>query len=134
MSNLKPCPFCGGVAKLKAPGYEHYSPCWVKCTQCGAEGPTKSSEEKAEKGWNERAQEDKWIPVKEKLPDKDGRYLVCDGGAVLEACFSPTGQLRRNQNGEFYRLPSWSTTDCYESEDLDHVTHWMPLPEPPEGE
>ena len=76
----------------------------------------------------------KWIPVKEKLPDKEGRYLVCDGGDVLEACFSPTGQLRRNQNGGFDRLPSWSTTDCYESEDLDHVTHWMPLPEPPEGE
>lgn len=76
----------------------------------------------------------KWIPVEEKLPDKDGRYLVCDGGDVLEACFSPTGQLRRNQNGGFDRLPSWSTTDCYESEDLDHVTHWMPLPNPPEGE
>ena len=119
---------------MKAPGYEHYSPCWVKCAQCGAEGPTKSSEKEAEKGWNERAQEDKWIPVEEKLPDKDGRYLVCDGGNVLEACFSLTGQARRNQNGGFDRLPSWSTTDCYESEDLDHVTHWMPLPCPPEGE
>lgn len=77
-------------------------------------------------------EQSKWIPVEEKLPDKDGRYLVCDGGDVLEACFSPTGQLRRNQNGGFDRLPSWSTTDCYESEDLDHVTHWMPLPNPPE--
>lgn len=67
----------------------------------------------------------KWIPVEDRLPDKEGRYLVCDGGDVLEACFSLTGQLRR---------PEWSTTDCYESEDLDHVTHWMPLPNPPEGE
>lgn len=67
----------------------------------------------------------KWISVEEKLPDKDGRYLVCDGGDVLEAQFYLTGQLRR---------PEWSTTDCYESEDLYHVTHWMPLPEPPEGE
>ena len=65
----------------------------------------------------------KWIPVEEKLPDKEGRYLVCDGGDVLEAQFYLTGLLRR---------PEWSTTDCYESEDLDHVTHWMPLPEPPE--
>ena len=67
----------------------------------------------------------RWIPVEEKLPDKEGRYLVCDGGDVLEAQFYLTGQLRR---------PEWSTTDCYESEDLDHVTHWMPLPCPPEGD
>lgn len=73
----------------------------------------------------EEAERPKWIPVEDRLPDKDGRYLVCDGGDVLEACFSPTGQLRR---------PEWYTTDCYESEDLYHVTHWMPLPEPPEGE
>lgn len=65
---LLPCPFCGGVAELKAPGYEHYSPCWCKCTQCGAEGPVKSSELEAEKGWNERGQEDKWISVKDRLP------------------------------------------------------------------
>ena len=78
--------------------------------------------------------ESEWISVKDRLPDKDGRCLACDGGDVLEACFSPTGQLRRNQSGGFDRLPSWSTTDCYESEDLDHVTHWMPRPEPPEGD
>lgn len=80
----------------------------------------------------EEEEQPQWIPVEDRLPDKDGRYLVCDGGDVLEACFSPTGQLRRNQNGGFDRLPSWSTTDCYESEDLNHVMHWAPLPEPPE--
>lgn len=54
MNNLKSCPFCGGIAKLNAPDYEYYSPCWCKCTRCGAEGPTKSSKLEAEKGWNER--------------------------------------------------------------------------------
>jgi len=58
MNNLKSCPFCGGVAKLNAPGYEHYSPYWCKCTRCGAEGPTKSSELEAKKGWNERVQDE----------------------------------------------------------------------------
>lgn len=61
---MKLCPFCGGIAKLNAPGYRYYSPCWCKCTQCGAEGPTKSSELEAEKGWNERAQKeqiDTWL-------------------------------------------------------------------------
>ena len=58
MTNMKRCPFCGGVAKLYAPGYEYYSPYWCRCTQCGAESPTKSSELEAEKGWNERVQDD----------------------------------------------------------------------------
>lgn len=57
MNNLKLCPFCGGVAKLNAPGYKYYSPYWCKCTQCGAEGPTESSELEAETGWNKRIQD-----------------------------------------------------------------------------
>lgn len=85
---LKPCPFCGGVAELKMPGYEHYSPCWCKCTRCGAEGPTKSSEFEAEKGWNERIQDDVerapivggWISVKDRLPpEKETIFARCKG-------------------------------------------------------
>ena len=44
-NELKPCPFCGGVAQLT-----HKSECWghgmnidehfVKCTQCGCKGKT----------------------------------------------------------------------------------------------
>lgn len=62
MIKLKPCPFCGGNAKLMAPGYKHYllhrySPHWCKCTQCGAEGPVKASDSEAVEGWNKRAEE-----------------------------------------------------------------------------
>lgn len=53
---LKPCPFCGGAAKLNAPGYVFCSPYWCKCTRCGAEGPIESSKLEAEKGWNKRVQ------------------------------------------------------------------------------
>ena len=120
---MKTCPFCGGVAKLKAPGYEHYSPCWVKCTQCGAEGPTKSSEEDAEKGWNERAQEDKWISVKDRLPVRPPAvrgllvrrqwYLVAlESGAVLTLSYE-------------FDEDRWQGVGS-------PVTHWMPLPEGPE--
>ena len=64
MNNLKTCPFCGGVAQLKAPGYKYNSPYWCKCTQCEAEGPTKLSELEAETSWNKRIQEDDKKDVK----------------------------------------------------------------------
>lgn len=75
----------------------------------------------------------RWIPVTERLPSKDGPYIVhCDdtyapsderiwgGSVVLEAdwCFGAWGW---NENGNEY--------------DLDGiVTHWKPLPEAPEVE
>lgn len=121
MNNLKPCPFCGGIAELKAPGYEHYSPCWCKCARCGAEGPTKSSELEAEKGWNERAQDDVehtptisgWISVKDKLPDTYKNVITYDKYSGVKENWL----LRSNP------CVSWSHGF--------HVTHWMPLPEPP---
>ena len=71
MKELKICPFCGGIAELKHPDYEYYSPCWCKCTQCGAEGPTRASELEAQEAWNRRVQErfDRWISAKDELPE-----------------------------------------------------------------
>jgi hypothetical protein len=59
----------------------------------------------------------KWIPVTERLPDAWVDVLSCD----------------RNKN---------LTVDCVDKKgkwyseytDLEEVTHWMPLPEPPKGE
>jgi len=59
-----------------------------------------------------------WISVKDRLPEKLGFYLVfrdCDG--IYIEFFSPA-------KGFWY------------DEDADIIggqTHWMPLPEPPEG-
>lgn len=51
-----------------------------------------------------------WISVKDRLPDKGGRYIVHD--------------LTLGVQGYYYHpdvyCPAWKT-----------VTHWMPLPEPP---
>ena len=58
----------------------------------------------------------KWIPVTERLPEKNGSYLVYVYGEVTEMdCW----------HGKWHRL-----RDDY----TKAVTHWMPLPEPPKEE
>ena len=61
----------------------------------------------------------RWIPVEEKLPEDPTDCLVYDGSQV-QFCS--------------YYCGTWNTPDCYESQTIDGVTHWMPLPRPPEGE
>lgn len=70
----------------------------------------------------------KWISVKDKLPNCNGCYLVFrphyydeDHGAVTLCYFDGTDTWHDNDRVDFERI--LSPTD---------VTHWMPLPEPPE--
>ena len=82
--------------------------------------------------------EPKWIPVSERLPDIGGCYLVVvkykydfereynydTDVAAFNFCYD------RN-----YIDGRWSTyIDWDEGQQYLHVTHWMPLPEPPEEE
>ena len=75
----------------------------------------------------------KWISVEDRLPDKDGCYIVtaCDEGCscgdgiwydtvVIEAEHYK-GEWSWNENGTEYDI-------------TDLVTHWMPMPQPPKGE
>ena len=52
---IKPCPFCGGRGELLGSRDTdvRIAAFWVSC-QCGAEGPIKSSEQKALAAWNKR--------------------------------------------------------------------------------
>ena len=56
MTKLKPCPFCGGEAKLEDMGFPHH----VYCTRCGAKvtgiGYEVEGEKDAVDRWNRRVQ------------------------------------------------------------------------------
>ena len=80
-----------------------------------------------------------WISVKDKLPEKDGAYLVTtnsfgDRQSVKLRWFAKDGE-----NVDAYDLAGqkdvWYLYDIecgYVS--IKTVTHWMPLPEPPKKE
>lgn len=62
----------------------------------------------------ERVAQPRWISVEERLPEENGKYIVCTAkGSVYCTKFSI------GVHGSFH-------TDMY-----THISHWMPLPEPP---
>lgn len=64
----------------------------------------------------------KWIPVSERLPEKEGNYLVATiKGNVAESYFFPECDIVPGIHRD--------AVFCYPG-----VTHWMPLPEPPKEE
>lgn len=62
-----------------------------------------------------RAKDTRWIRTRDRLPEKDGSYIVCSGksGAVFTAHF-------------WAQSKAWSGRS-----NGKYITHWMPLPEPP---
>ena len=62
-----------------------------------------------------------WISVDERLPEENGRYLVCVNVSHLAfTSLTIIAVMEYGKNHGFYLY----------SED-EPVTHWMPLPEPP---
>lgn len=71
-----------------------------------------------------------WVPVSERLPEKDGCYLVYDAGSIDVVNFA--NNLARETYGELDARPGfYYIDDEYEYWERAY-THWMPLPEPPE--
>lgn len=69
----------------------------------------------------------KWISVKDRLPE-EGEYVLCvlrgfNYGGKIQVCkFVPADKFKDKPYFEHFR-------NGYPS-----VTHWMPLPQPPKGE
>ena len=61
-------------------------------------------------------QEQKWIPVEERLPEKLEEVLVTVAGEIAIAWLYINGR--------------WRSNDCPEAYLNDHITAWRKLPEP----
>ena len=78
-----------------------------------------------------------WISVKDKLPNKDGKYLCCWCDGKYIDIYSFAKNLRKVDEIDFKGMNRKGWYD-YDSEwgycEQESVTHWMPLPELPKGE
>ena len=136
MANAPDCPWCGEKMRFDADSVH----CWFKCDNCLAASPkalrawdvAKSTKD----NWADNEQHalrltkevewhvhpPRWISVEERLPERYKHVLVAtrftDGGEPdLEIAYFSIGGWKKEE-GRLY----------------GKVTHWMPLPEPPEEE
>lgn len=125
MSELKPCPFCGGNAKMfsaKANAAGTRFVYWVECNgsmcKCSPKTENYYTKEEAAKAWNKRASD--WIPCSERMPEKDTSVLISAQGHRVSAFYDAVKGvfMLTETEGLFYSMSA--------------VTHWMPLPDPPE--
>lgn len=65
--------------------------------------------------YNAGYRKQEWISVDERLPNREGKYLVC----------TTNGNIGVGNFIDYYGKGTCLCFDCWA------VTHWMPLPEPP---
>lgn len=71
-----------------------------------------------------------WISVKERLPTKEHREIVCLINKRPIPCLVHDATLSFSLNSLSYH---WPTRQWIKDKYFAEVTHWMPLPEPPEN-
>lgn len=69
-----------------------------------------------------RREMDRWIPVSERLPKIDKRVLIYDSGSTY---------IDNLYENIAFGTKEWAGVEVGT---LTHVTHWRPLPEPPEAQ
>ena len=91
-----------------------------KMTSLYREGMAELREENAQLRQRIAELEDqqRWIPVSERTPEKDVRVLITNGKSMA------VGWVDYDEK--------WVDFDCWDECYSGNTTHWMPLPEPPE--
>ena len=74
-----------------------------------------------------------WISVKDRLPETDGIYIVCDCRLNGNQWIRTDGF--RKASSSWCELHGMYYDDVYgRYSEQDKFTHWMPMPNPPKGE
>ncbi len=129
---LKPCPFCGGNETVSSVNNAYVE--YAECMTCGATGPdvvVVSGDARA--AWNRRTSG--WISVEERLPEPRTEVIVYGKGHTQHGGNFKTWAVRIGAllpDGRWFEdlVDNYMEIVCFEVE----VTHWQPLPEPPEEE
>ena len=74
-----------------------------------------------------------WISVKDRLPETDGIYIVCDCRLNGNPWIHTAGFIKASSS--WCELHGVYYDDGYgRYSEQDKITHWMPMPNPPKGE
>ena len=73
-----------------------------------------------------------WISVKDRLPETDGNYIVCDRRINGKQWIHEAGF--RKASSSWYELHGLYYDGFGRYGEQDKFTHWMPMPKPPKGE
>ena len=91
-----------------------------------------------DKLWNNVLAEQNWIEVKDRLPKDNERVLVWFKPGNYKTKKDLMINIATFSKGDFYIYIQYrdnTTSDIIAVPyNIDHVTHWMPLPEPPKEE
>lgn len=113
MSELKPCPFCGGEAHYWL-DTQYQDRHVIECDDCGCNRRYEYSKEGVEKEWNTRA--DVWINIDEQLPKIGQECLieipVCAGFNIENGRYKGNGAwvgawCSERGNGCCYKVSRW---------------------------
>ena len=121
MSELKPCPFCGGekgMPQLEQLREDSGGGWRILCYGCMASVGNRTEKTYAEviEVWNTRTSG--WVSVEYRLPERFSLVLVAQNtGAVFMSSWQ--GDCEWESNNGFLH---------------SDVTHWQPLPDPPEDD
>ena len=120
---LAPCPFCGdGQTGIESSTYRQRR---IRCGDgdCFVAGPWAPTAAEAVTAWNTRASG--WIRVEDRLPEPmdpmmygEEVFIACRGGHRATAILTQDSQGWWSRDDNIYPMAN--------------VTHWMPLPDPPE--
>lgn len=132
---LLPCPFCGSDNVGLGEELKYY---YILCSGCCFSTNQFHTENDVCKFWNTRSymigelkilDEKKylpWISVKDRYPNEGDNVLTLSDGSIQIGFLYYDDGDPIDSSGITFR-------DHQDNYDIEYVTHWMPLPQPPKG-